>query len=155
MFCREFALPGLITKEQTGIKMFSSCGNPTLTLYVSGLAGWDLRLAVGRRGCSIGVARPNDSSSYASSYSDSSSVTSGRNLVEEIGSFRMLLDTTEGTKCQTTSLQGLEMSEYFTQCSFFFHFALHLCPLLAWKRQSTAINFLLTVLTHLITEQRR
>lgn len=140
MFCWEFALPGFIAKEQTGIKMFSSCGNPTLTLYVSGLAGWDLRLAVGRRGCSIGVACSNDSSSYASSYSDSSSVTSGRNLVEEIGSFRMLLDTTEGTKCQTTSLQGLEMSEYFTQCSFFFILLLICAPF--WHGNGRALQLI-------------
>lgn len=133
-------MPGFIAKEQTGIKMFSSCGNPTLTLYVSGLAGWDLRLAVGRRGCSIGVACPNDSSSYASSYSDSSSVTSGRNLVEEIGSFRMLLDTTEGTKCQTTSLQGLEMSEYFTQCSFFFILLLICAPF--WHGNGRALQLI-------------
>lgn len=133
-------MPGFIAKEQTGIKMFSSCGNPTLTLYVSGLAGWDLRLAVGRRGCSIGVACPNDSSSYASSYSDSSSVTSERNLVKEIGSFRMLLDTTEGTKCQTTSLQGLEMSEYFTQCSFFFILLLICAPF--WHGNGRALQLI-------------
>jgi len=135
-------------------KKFSFGGNAALTLYVSSLAGCDLGLAMGRRGCSIGVTCPNDSSSYTRSYSDSSSVTSGINLVREIGNFRTLHDTDRGTKSQTMSFIGARV--FYTV--LFFHFQSHFAFVLSFgmemQRRELQLILTSTVLTHLTTEKR-
>lgn len=122
-----------------------------LTLYVPGLAGRDLCLAVGCCGCSVGVACPNDSSSNTAPYSDSSSMTDGMHVGREMSSVRTLHGTTRGSKCHVMPfIEVGNVTERFTRCSFLILLS---TPPLAWKWQSPANGFLLlTVVTHLITE---
>lgn len=124
-----------------------------LTLYVPGLAGRDLWLAVGRCGCSVGVARPNDSSSNTAPYSDSSSMADGMRVGRELEQLELYVALPRAHSITLCPSQRLEMSQSTLQgvlSSFCFPHS----PL-AWKWWSTANGFLLlTVVTHLITENR-
>lgn len=90
-----------------------------LTLYVPSLAGRDLWLAVGRCGCSVGVARPNDSSSDTAPYSDSSSMADGMRVGRELEHVRTLRGTTKGSQHHIMPFAEVRnVTEHFTRCSF-------------------------------------